>query len=322
MNEAIARPVSLRPGRSANPLNGMLIIGHGTRSLDGARQLRQFADSVQEARPDTPVAYGLIEFARETGSPTLESAVDALVDMGSNRIVAVPLVLLGAGHMKDDGPAILMNARKSHAGLHAIYARNLGIHPLVLDVAEKRAIEANADKSDAVVLVGRGSTDPDANSDLAKVARLLADGRGLGSKEHERGTPAIAPPDSMAPPSIGIVEPAFVSLAAPGIPEALERCYALGARSISVVPYFIFTGLLPDRINAQAAAWSASRSGTAVSVASELWPDSRLVELAWLRYGEALDGNATMNCDCCIYRYPLPGYEDRYPDEKQDSQPA
>ncbi len=312
MSKAETYPISFKSDRSTNPLNGMLVIGHGTRSLEGARQLRDFANSVQDARPNTPVAYGLIEFAQETGSPTLENAIDALVDMGSNRIVAVPLVLLGAGHMKDDGPAILMNARKSHAGLHTVYARNLGIHPFVLDVTEKRAIEANADKSDAVVLAGRGSTDPDANSDLAKVARLLADGRGLGSREHARGIPAIAPPESTVPPSIGIVEPAFVSLAAPGIPEALERCYALGARSISVVPYFIFTGLLLDRIREQAAEWSSSKPGTTVAVADELWPDKRLVELAWIRYDEALYGNATMNCDCCIYRYPLPGYEDRY----------
>ncbi len=316
MNKTAEHPVSLRTERVARSLNGMLVIGHGTRSLKGARQLQDFANSVQEARPDTPVAYGLIEFARETGSPTLENAVDTLVKMGSGRIVAVPLVLLGAGHMKDDGPAILMQSRKSYTELHAIYARNLGIHPLVLDVAEQRALEAAADTSDAVVLVGRGSTDPDANSDLAKIARLLADGRGLGSKGHGKGIPAVAPPNSIVPPSIGIVEPAFVSLAAPAIPEALERCYALGARSISIVPYFIFTGLLLDRINTQATEWEASRPGTTVNVASELWPDSRLVELAWLRYDEALDGNAIMNCDCCIYRYPLPGYEDRYSEIK------
>ena len=44
-------------------------------------------------------------------------------------------------------------------------------------------------RSDAVVIVGRGSTDPDANADLAKAARLLADGRGLGTRSRPTPSP-------------------------------------------------------------------------------------------------------------------------------------
>ncbi len=291
--------------------HGMLIIGHGTRSLDGVAQLKQFSADVQSAKPAIPVTYGLIEFADETGAPTLDQAVNALVVSGVNSIVGVPLVLLGAGHMKDDGPAILRNARLVYPGVHATYARNLGIHPLVLDAAESSAATAGAYESDAVVLVGRGSTDPDANSDLAKVARLLADGRGIGSKDQPRGMPAITPPGESPLGGLGMVEPAFVSLAPPSVSEALERCRTLGAENITVVPYFLFAGLLLDRIREQAAAWAAGRVGCNVTVAGELWPDSRIVRLVWLRYDEALRGDAAMNCDCCIYRVPLPGYISR-----------
>ncbi len=287
---------------------GMLIIGHGTRSLDGVAQLKQFSDDVQSVRPEIPVTYGLIEFADETGGPTLEQAVNALVDRGVNSIVAVPLVLLGAGHMKDDGPEILRNARLAHPSVHATYARNLGIHPLVLDAAEASAATAGAYESDAVVLVGRGSTDPDANSDLAKVARLLADGRGIGSKGQSRGMPAITPPGGSPLGALGMVEPAFVSLAPPGVPDALERCHILGAGNITVVPYFLFAGLLLDRIREQALGWAAGKVRCNVTVADELWPDNRIIQLTWLRYDEALRGDAAMNCDCCIYRVPLPGY--------------
>ena len=45
-----------------------------------------------------------------------------------------------------------------------------------------------------------------------------------------------------------MVEPAFVSLAEPSVPAALERCRLLGATKIVVVPYFLFTGVLVDRI--------------------------------------------------------------------------
>ena len=117
---------------------------------------------------------------------------------------SVPLVLLGAGHMKNDGPAALERGRRRHPGVRFEYGRALGVHPLVLTLAEERiraAVGADDPGELAVVLVGRGSSDPDANADLYKVGRLLQDSRGLG-----------------------FVEPAFVSLAPPSVPEALERC--------------------------------------------------------------------------------------------------
>ena len=86
--------------------------------------------------------------------------------------------------------------------------RDLGIDPAVLAVAEDRARAAlgDADPDDsAVVLVGRGSSDPDATSDLYKVARLLADGRGLG-----------------------LVEPAFAGVAQP---ERARRRWSAAAAS-------------------------------------------------------------------------------------------
>jgi sirohydrochlorin cobaltochelatase len=39
--------------------------------------------------------------------------------------------------------------------------------------------------------------------------------------------------------------------------------------------------------------------------------DDRLIELTWSRYDEALGAPVAMNCDGCLYRVPLPGYEHR-----------
>ncbi len=272
----------------------LFLIGHGSRDAEGVDQFRAFAAAVQRAHPGVLVGSGLIEFAR----PDLDEGIDALVAAGATSIVAVPLVLLGAGHLKDDGPAALGRARDRHPGLVARYARDLGVHPAVLAAVEARARAAGAHQADAVVLVGRGSTDPDANADLAKAARLLADHRGLGTG----GDPA-------AP--LGVVEPAFVSLAPPDVPTALERCARLGARRITVVPYFLFTGVLPRRLARQAATWARTRPGTTVTVAAEIGADPGVIGVVWERYHEALGGLAVMNCDGCIYRTPIPGYEAR-----------
>jgi cobalt/nickel transport system ATP-binding protein len=247
----------------------------------------RFADVVQAQAPELRLGCGFIELAE----PDLDAAVAGLVEAGATSVVAVPLVLLGAGHMKNDGPAALARARRRHPGVEFAYARALGIHPAPLEVARARIDAATAgwpNAATAVVTVSRGSSDPDANADLFKVARLLADGD-----------------------TAELVEPAFVSLARPSVADALERCRRLGAQRLAVVPYFLFPGILVDRICDQAAAWAAAHRDLEVRTGAELGPDPRLAELVLARYREALAGEVRMNCDLCAYRVALPGYDDR-----------
>ena len=88
------------------------------------------------------MAGGFLELA----DPPIDAALDELVAAGATDIVAVPYVLFGAGHLKDDGPAVLGRARRRHPGVRFRLARDLGIHPAVLDVAEDRARTAVAER--------------------------------------------------------------------------------------------------------------------------------------------------------------------------------
>jgi sirohydrochlorin ferrochelatase len=265
----------------------LLIVGHGSRSAAGVAEYWRLASVVRDQAPELTVGCGFIELA----DPDLDTAVDDLVGAGATSVVAGPLILLGAGHLKNDGPAALHRGRHRHPSVRFRYARDLGIHPLVLAVAEDRVREAVGDDdpaTTAVVLVGRGSSDPDANADLYKVARLLWDSRGLG-----------------------MVEPAFVSLAPPDVAGALERCRRLGATRIAVAPYFLFTGVLVERIRAQTAAWAEAHPDVDVRHGGHLGADPRVATLLLERYREALDGDVRMNCDLCVYRTVLPGHEHR-----------
>jgi sirohydrochlorin ferrochelatase len=264
----------------------LLLVGHGSRSAAGVAEYWRFAAVLRAEAPALDVGCGFIELA----PPRLDAAIDALVAGGAASVAAVPLVLLGAGHMKNDGPAALASARRRHPGVAFHYGRDLGVHPGVLGVAQERIGEAGAGgrPETAVVVVGRGSSDPDANADLYKVARLLSDGRGGA-----------------------LVEPAFVSLATPSVPHTLERCRRLGARRIAVVPYFLFTGVLVDRIGDQAARWAQGQPGIEVVVGRHLGPDRRIAGLVLERYREAVEGEVRMNCDACVYRVALPGHEHR-----------
>jgi cobalt/nickel transport system ATP-binding protein len=265
----------------------MLVVGHGSRDADGVDEFWALASRIRAAAGELLTGFGFIELA----SPTVDDAVDDLVARGATEIVSVPLVLFAAGHLKNDGPAALARARARHPEVHFGLARDLGIEPHVLEVAADRIREAAGDTDPeklGVALIGRGSSDPDACADLWKVSRLLADGRGLGT-----------------------VEPGFVSVAAPSINKTLERLWLLGAGTAVVAPFFLFPGVLLNRIYAEAASWAQHHPEIEVRGAGHLGPDPRLAPLVLERYREARAGDARMNCDLCAYRVQLPGYESK-----------
>ncbi|MFF4753930.1 sirohydrochlorin chelatase [Streptomyces sp. NPDC002514] len=271
------------------PPPALLIAGHGTRDETGAEAFRAFVRELGRRHPELPVAGGFIELS----APPLADAVTDLVERGVRRFAAVPLMLVSAGHAKGDIPAALAREKERHPGILYAYGRPLGPHPALLDVLERRldqalgtAARTPADRADVtVLLVGRGSTDPDANAEVVKAARLLWEGRGYAG-----------------------VETAFVSLAAPDVPSGLDRCARLGARRIVVLPYFLFTGVLPERVKQQAEGWAAARGELDVRCADVIGPEPELLDLVMERYAEAVAGEVRMNCDACVYRIALPGF--------------
>jgi len=235
--------------------------------------------------PPAAVSGGFLELA----PPPLSDSVAELVAGGARYIAVVPLVLVAAGHAKGDVPAALERERGRHPGLTFGYGRPLGPHPSLLAAMEAR-IDAVLEREHRVetmlLLVGRGTTDPDANAELAKVARLLEEGRGFAGVEY-----------------------GFISLAEPGVPAALERCRRLGARRVVVVPYFLFAGVLPDRVVAQSEAFAADHPELEVRTAGLLGATPELADLVLERHGEIEHGDLRMNCDTCLYRVALPGFE-------------
>ncbi|MGC4798092.1 uroporphyrinogen-III C-methyltransferase [Micromonospora saelicesensis] len=288
-------------------MTGLVIVGHGTRSAAGVEQFAALVERVRGRGDIGDVEGGFIELSR----PPLTDAVGALVARGHRALVALPLVLTGAGHGKGDIPAAMAREQQRHPGLSYRYGRPLGPHPLLHEALEQRidAALAGADRAGTelagadragtepagadragtwVALIGRGSTDPDANAEVAKVARLLWEGRGYAG-----------------------VEPGFISLASPSVPAVLERLRRLGARRIVVAPYFLFAGVLPDRIVAQSAEFAAAHPDLDVRVAEVIGDCDALADLVLERYAEALGGDIRMNCDTCAYRVLMPGFADK-----------
>ncbi len=265
----------------------LLIVGHGSRDPRGADEFCELISLLQERDPDLLIEGGFIELSR----PPISECVERLVEAGSREISAVPLMLLAAGHAKDDVPATLVREKMSHPEVDFHYGRALGVRPELLTLMDERisTVVTEEEKGEtAVLIVGRGSSDPDANSDLAKISRLFYEGR-----------------------SYPLVETAFVSLAPPNVPEALERCRRLGARRVVVFSYFLFTGVLEDRIRKQSEEFAAENPGVEVRYAGYFGPDARVAGLVLERYRESFEGDIRMNCDVCVHRVALPGFEEK-----------
>lgn len=265
----------------------LLVVGHGTRSDAGVAQFATLVDRVRGLLPAVDVEGGFLELS----PPPIQHAVARLTADGARPVDVVPLVLVAAGHSKGDIPAALEREKLRHPGLAFRYGRPLGPHPLLLAELEDRlsvVVRRELWPSTAVVLVGRGATDPDANAEVAKTARLLFEGRGIGT-----------------------VETSFISLAEPGVPAALERVAALSFSRVVVLPYFLFSGVLPDRIAGQAQRWAAGHPAVELHCAGLIGPGERLARLVLERWGEIGGGDLRMNCDTCAYRAALPGFEHR-----------
>ncbi len=311
MKPAPMKPAPMKPA--------LLLAAHGTRDQAGVAAFNALAERVSglAAGDGTRVAGGFIELS----SPPLGEAVATLVNGTPAHMVAVPLMLSAAGHAKGDIPAALARERTRHPGLRWTYARPLGPHPALLDLLAARIAAAQggsggtgpsqggsggmgppgrrsggvwggrpreASTAPAVLVVGRGSTDPDANADVVKTTRLLWEGR-----------------------DYPLAETAFVSLARPGVLEGLERCRLLGARQIVVARYFLFPGVLPDRVTARASQYAAAHPELDIRCADVLGDCDEIAALVYERYHEALTGDIRMNCDMCVYRIAMPGFEHR-----------
>ena len=269
------------------PDPALLIVGHGSRDPRGAREFHDLIGLVRRRNPSLTVEGGFIELSR----PHVSECVDKLDESGTRSVAAVPLMLLAAGHAKDDIPATLVREKVDHPEIGFSYGRALGIRPELLELMDERisgVVRGEEKEETAVLIVGRGSSDPDANSDLYKVARLFYEGR-----------------------PYQIVESAYVSMTPPDVADGLDRCLRLGAKRIVVFSYFLFTGVLEERIREQSKAFAEANPSVEVRYAGYFGPDKRIADLVIERYTEAVEGDIRMNCDVCVHRVALPGFEEK-----------
>lgn len=267
---------------------GVMLCGHGSRDKDAVKEFAVLSEHLKKRLPQYPVEYGYLEFA----TPIIRTGLDSLKAQGVTRVLAVPGMLFAAGHAKNDIPSVL-NTYAAANDLRIDYGKELGIDPKMMRAAADRVQEA-LDKAGPgvpkhetlLVVVGRGASDPDANSNVAKVTRLLWEGFGFGW-----------------------AETAYSGVTFPLVEPGLEHAARLGYKRIVVFPYFLFTGILVDRIYDATDAVAARHPEIEFVKAPYLNDHPQVIATFEERIEQILTGDIAMNCQMCKYRTQVLGFE-------------
>ncbi len=261
--------------------DALLLIGHGSPDAAGNAEFYRFAEDLGQY-----LGVAIQPCFLELAEPSIEEGFARCVASGARRIAALPLFLGAGRHQKRDVPDLLTAARDAHPGVILRYGAPLGSQLHLIDVLAARAAAALARSSrpvpsdaTALLVVGRGSKDPQSNAELPRLARLLAEIYGHA-----------------------LVEYGYQAVVAPDVAQAVTRCVRLGAQRVVVLPYLLFTGFVRDDIARQARAAQEHYPEVEILVGEHLFPHPGLLTAAAARYREIVEGTAAMTCDLCIYR--------------------
>jgi sirohydrochlorin cobaltochelatase len=263
----------------------VLLCGHGSRDPDAIGEFEVAAAALRRRLAPLDFATGYLEFAR----PTIQQGLADLAARGARRILAVPGMLFAASHVKNDLPWEMNSFMAGNSGIEVKLGRDLAIDPKLLAAAADRIASVAPDgREDSVlVVVGRGTNDPDANSNISKITRILWEGMGFGWGET-----------------------AYSGVAHPRVDAALDRAARLGFRRIFVFPYFLFTGVLVKRIYAQTDEMASRFPEIEFVKAPYLRDHPQVIDAFVERVVEIEGGDPNMNCQLCKYRTQIVGYED------------
>lgn len=257
----------------------LLMVGHGTKDEAGRQSLLDFASVYQALDTSRPVVPCFLELT----DPTIQEGIDQCVAKGYTEISVLPILLFAARHNKFDITNELDRAKARYPQLKFHYGRHFGITPGILELWQSRLAELDSpqsNRSETVLLfVGRGSSDPDANGDVCKLARMLWEGSGYST-----------------------VETCFIGITHPRLEEGFRRARLHQPKRIIVLPYFLFTGLLVKKIFDITAQQQELSPNISITCLPEIGLHPQLLSILREREIETQLGTVQMNCEMCKFR--------------------
>ena len=267
---------------------GVMLCGHGSRDTDAVAEFAVLSEHLKKRLPQYPVEFGYLEFA----TPIIRNGLDALKAKGVDRRARRARHAV-RGRPRQERHSLRAQHLCRQNDLKIDYGKELGIDPKMMRAAGDRiqeALDANPSKvplhETLLVVVGRGASDPDANSNVSKVTRILWEGFGFGW-----------------------AETAYSGVTFPLVDPGLEHAARLGYKRIIVFPYFLFTGILVQRIYDATDDVAKRHPGIEFIKAPYLNDHPAVIDTFVERVQQILTGDIAMNCQMCKYRTAVLGFE-------------
>lgn len=116
----------------------LLLIAHGSRRVEANAELHAVAESLRERGRYPIVQPSFLELSE----PGIEAGGVLCVEAGATDVILLPYFLSPGKHVVEDLTAARDRLRERFPHVRFVLAEPLGRHPLILDVLEQRAGEA------------------------------------------------------------------------------------------------------------------------------------------------------------------------------------
>jgi sirohydrochlorin ferrochelatase len=270
----------------------LVLVAHGSADPRAAAAVGELTRLVARracdrglGAPDPCVAY------LGHAAPSVPQVMRAL--RPDAQVTVLPLLLTAAYHSKTDIPRLLARVG---AGTQVTYGEPLGPHPLLLRALERRLPEAAFDNPAevGVVLAAAGSSDPEANATVARLAVRWQAGAGWYAVRAAYASPAATGGQGSPAATGGQGSPAATggqgspaatggqgSTVRPTPAQAVTELLGAGARRVVVATYLLAPGLFADRIR------EASLAAGAAAVSPVLGASPEVADVVLDRWQEA-----------------------------------
>ncbi|MER2037280.1 MAG: CbiX/SirB N-terminal domain-containing protein [Solibacillus sp.] len=258
--------------RKGKKSKAVLFVGHGSRLEAGNEEVRKFIDQM---RPSIDASVLVETCFLEFASPNIEDGIQSCIELGADEIHVIPIILLHAGHSKLHIPAEIEEAKEQFPDIRFTYGQTIGIHDEIFGILKTRLTEIGFDvdgahPQTAILLIGRGCSDDAAIQDFYTISNMLYEQL-----------------------DVMTVEQAFMGVAEPTVEQGIQKCINRGAQKIVMLPYFLFTGILMERMGRMAQRFIEENPTVDISLAQYFGYHPKLQTVLLERLQQAIDGTST-----------------------------
>ncbi len=244
-------------------MQGILYIAHGSRDPETIREVRNFLEPVMKKISVPLQQLCFLELAK----PDIEEGVRMLTGRGADRIAAVPLLLLGAGHYYKDIPESLKKMKEFYPDVTFMYGAPLGVRESLVDILIEHIDELGIRLTgeEKIMLVGRGSSHPGPKRDMEKIKRIFVE------KTNYKN-----------------IELCYLGGCRPFFEERWQQVRNEESTPVMIVPYLWFTGFLLKRLKKKIA--EANQQSPRFYITKQLGSHPNVQKVCLDRIDEVLSG--------------------------------